>query len=207
MFCRRWSTATPTAPRSASARGELVTDPDDRPHLRRACCPVSRRSAIAICGTRVGSIADRIASNDAAASGERRAISSPRSASPAPTTSPSTWPAPTSAWSRCRCSTTRRPPSSGRSSPRRSRRCSRSARNTWISPSSRRWTARRCGACWSSTTAPAVDDQRDNVERAQARLRDAGMSVTVATARRDRRAWPRTAAEPGTPAAATTGWR
>ena len=27
---------------------------------------------------------------------------------------------------------------------------------------------------------PAVDDQRDNVERAQARLRDAGMSVTVA---------------------------
>ncbi len=55
---------------------------------------------------------------------------------------------------------------------------------------------------------PDVDDQRENLERAEARLRDAGLPVTVHTLSPCRRAWPRDCrTNPHTPAVVTIGSR
>ena len=89
--------------------------------------------------------------------------------------------APTSAWCRCRCSTTRRSPNSGRSSPRPSPRSSRSAPSTSTSPSSRRSKAHRCAGLWFSTTSPPSTTNAKASSGPQARLTDAGLAVAVDT--------------------------
>ena len=66
--------------------------------------------------------------------------------------------------------------------------------------------ARRCGTCWFRLTRPSTTNA-DDVERAQARLRDAGMSVTVAPLAEIIDVAARCRKNPDTPAAATTGSR
>ena len=152
----------------------------NRPHLRRACCPVSRRSATASYGT------------ESARSRPHCATTPPHPVNPGDFVATIGFASPDYFTVDLACAYLglvsvplqhNAPVSQLQADHRRDRAegARRRRRSIWISPSSRRWRAPSLRHLLVFDFDPAVDDHRENLERAQARLSDAGMPVTVDT--------------------------